>query len=64
LSWQKVSKQKEDQVKDGKMTIKDTLQQNGLTIKDATRQARARILKTPRLQTSAEQQPSPNPVIE
>jgi hypothetical protein len=27
--------------------IKDTLQQHGLTINDATRQARARILKTP-----------------
>jgi hypothetical protein len=27
--------------------IKDTLQQHGLSINDATRQARAKILKTP-----------------
>jgi hypothetical protein len=42
--------------------IKDTLQQHGLTNNDATKQART--LKTPRHQTSGEQQPSPSSVIE
>jgi cellobiose-specific phosphotransferase system component IIA len=44
--------------------IKDALQQNGLTINDATRQARARILKAHRHQISRVQKPSPSPVKE
>jgi hypothetical protein len=59
MSWKTVSKQREDQEKRWRDEIKDTLQQNGLTINDATRQARARIFKTPRYRTSGEQQPSP-----
>jgi uncharacterized protein YpuA (DUF1002 family) len=44
MNWQMVTKQKEDHEKI-KRDIKDTLQQYSLTINDATRQARARILK-------------------
>jgi hypothetical protein len=44
--------------------IKDTLQQHGLTINNAIRQARAKILKTPQHQISREQQPLPSPVTE
>jgi hypothetical protein len=45
-------------------SIKDTLQQHGLTIIDATRQAKARILKTSRHQINREHQHLPSPVTE
>jgi hypothetical protein len=44
--------------------IKNTLQQHGLTINDATRQARARSLKTPRHQIRRVQQPLPSLVTQ
>jgi hypothetical protein len=49
----------DDQEKDGREDIKDTLQQHGLTINNSSRQARARILRISLQQRGREQQPQP-----
>jgi hypothetical protein len=63
MSWQKISKQKEDQEKDGEMALK-YLATTWLTINGATRHTRTRILNKPRHQISRVQQPLPSPVTE
>jgi hypothetical protein len=60
MNWQTVSKQKEDQEKLDRRNLATTI----LTINNAARQDRARVLKTPRHQISEEQLPLPYLVTE